>query len=397
MAKKSVAQIKRMMKRAEARGDVYEPPEEPEPSEEPASEEKTEEKEDSTNETKEQTEKETKSPAMSAKDQERVKVAKNLEMDLQKIEDDTELKSKDRRSAIRKAHAIASEASGMSCEELLEWYATHKPAETKKKEATEVAEFVPGPYIVFVGQLSYDTTKEGLFAHFKNELAEEHEVKEETLWIRLLTDPKTKRSRGMAFIEVSDPELLYACLKLHHSQLDGRRLNVERSVGGGRESRKSKLKEIRKDQEDHMGGVVDTMLAEYKKKGDIREDELDNGVILLCKRYSPTVVQAALETYIESNGRDMDNPSAYLTFLVGKLATEGIFDKPEKRKPEKRERPQKHDNRDRDGDRDRSDDKRFKQTSEFAKKGIDMSLSKPDSKDLATIFPSYSSRGRGRG
>ena len=54
--------------------------------------------------------------------------------------------------------------------------------------------------------------------------------------MRLLTRKGTNppRSKGMAFVEVEDAESAYQCLGLHHSRLDGRLLNVERTSGGGK-------------------------------------------------------------------------------------------------------------------------------------------------------------------
>ena len=191
----------------------------------------------------------------------------------------------------------------------------------------------------------------------------------------------------MAFVEMKDPETLYSCLKLHQTMLDGRRINVERTAGGGKNTRKTKLKQYRTEQHEYMESVVKNMVAEYQKSGEIKEGELDEGVFTLCTRHSATVVQAALERYVESNGRDMDNPSAYLTFLLGKLATEGIFEREEKDATgrEKKKRP-------------RFNDK--EKQSKFAKLGVDMSnsfkKSEGGAKDYDKIFPS-ASRGRGRG
>lgn len=54
--------------------------------------------------------------------------------------------------------------------------------------------------------------------------------------MRLLTRKGSNppRSKGMAFVEVEDAESAYQCLSLHHSRLDGRLLNVERTSGGGK-------------------------------------------------------------------------------------------------------------------------------------------------------------------
>jgi nucleolin len=133
----------------------------------------------------------------------------------------------------------------------------------------------------------------------------------------------------MAFVETTDPELLYALLKLHHTPLDGRRINVERTAGSKASSKthKAKLSQLRKEQESHMAETVDKMMSDYLTSGEMQEKELDDGVIALCKRHSAAVVEAALVEYMETDGRDKDNPSAYLTFIIGKIATEGIQDR----------------------------------------------------------------------
>jgi hypothetical protein len=69
------------------------------------------------------------------------------------------------------------------------------------------------------------------------------------------------------------------------------------------------------------------MMSDYLTSGEIQEKELDDGVIALCKRHSAAVVEAALVEYLETNGRDKDNPSAYLTFIIGKIATKGMHDR----------------------------------------------------------------------
>jgi RNA recognition motif. (a.k.a. RRM, RBD, or RNP domain) len=83
-----------------------------------------------------------------------------------------------------------------------------------------------GPLIVFVGQLSFKTTAQQLLDHFRNKGGVVG-----PLTVRLLTHEGTTRSKGMAFIETTDPATLYQCLALHHTRLDGRILNVEKSLG----------------------------------------------------------------------------------------------------------------------------------------------------------------------
>ena len=53
--------------------------------------------------------------------------------------------------------------------------------------------------------------------------------------VRLLERPAAQGggSRGMAFVELASESALHSALKLHKSVMEGRRINVERTVGGG--------------------------------------------------------------------------------------------------------------------------------------------------------------------
>jgi len=83
-----------------------------------------------------------------------------------------------------------------------------------------------GPWLtVFVGQLPYTATAQSVKDHFVNAgIAGEVSV-------RLLTEKGTNKSRGMAFVQLASEEDVSAALGLHQSELDGRWINVERSVG----------------------------------------------------------------------------------------------------------------------------------------------------------------------
>lgn len=252
----------------------------------------------------------------------RKEAAERLQNAMKQIEVDDTLRAKDRRSAKRQAEALALEASGMPAQDLLDWYRQHQVQpptpkheqgpETKKRKRTS-------PCIAFVGQLSYHTTKEGLFHYLRKELGDT--VTPDSVKIRLLT--KNGKSRGMAFVETSSPELLFSCLSLHHTYLDGRRINIERTVGGSDPAkRQSKLDQIRQDQQSHLNEVIEGILEQHG----LREGQgLDQPVLLQCLKHAPSVVQAALERFVESNGLDKDNPSAYLTFLLEKIGKEGII------------------------------------------------------------------------
>lgn len=319
--------------------------------------------------------------------------AAKLKKALEDLEQNQGLKAKDRRSAKRKAEAIAIEETGMQGQELIDWYDAFLKS---KKGLKSSRKRTHDPYIAFVGQLSYETTKEKLYQHIDENLKNDFKFKKSDVKIRILTDEKTRKSRGMAFVEVSDPELLYGLLKLHQTSLNGRRINVERSAGGKKnsEARRAKIAQYRKEQEEYFAEVVENILKEYKDTGELREGELDEGVVTLCKRHAGPVVRAAVAEYMEKGGRDMDNPSAYLTFLVTKFATEGVRDGKEDQTNTKASQPKRKNNAS-----GPSSDKKFKQSSEFAKAGVDMSLSQKPSageSNLTKVFPS-ARRGRGRG
>jgi RNA recognition motif-containing protein len=292
---------------------------------------------------------------------------------------------------------------------------------TSRSSSSLVAAKKKNPLIAFFGQLSFDTSREDLMEHIHTQLKHtRHKVSDRTLKIRMLTDPTTKTLRGMAFVQVNDeedPEFLYALLKLHQTYLKGRRINVERSAGGRKnsESRKAKLELFKGEQEAYFVKVVDNIMQEFQARGEIRKDELDDGVITMCRHHSGPVVRAAITEYVEKGGRDMDNPSAYLTFLVAKFAKEGIRDEEVTGKSNKKTsvKGRGEDSRKRkshSSNRNENDKKRIKEwtnSSDLAQSGVDMSISDTTTshgkssdgiptKHLSKSFP-FSQRGRGRG
>lgn len=107
-------------------------------------------------------------------------------------------------------------------------------------------------FIVFVGNLPFTTTDASLQAHFKKLVP---------FSLRHRTDPKTKKSKGFAFLEFENYDRMKTCLQLyHHSMFDpedkenggsgkgngkrARKINVELTAGGGGKAsgRKEKIK-----------------------------------------------------------------------------------------------------------------------------------------------------------
>jgi hypothetical protein len=187
-----------------------------------------------------------------------------------------------------------------------------------------------------------------IFQHFQKTLGKDI-ITPTTLKVRLLLDQKkkgTNKSRGMGFIELSTPEIMYECLKLHLTYIDGRRINVEKSAGGGSTIKSSRITTHRAAQSTYIANTVEAILSTYIKNGDLSVNELDDGVKALCTRHSTTVVEAAIKEYINEKrerklrksddnnsgggGGGVDeegvlrNPSAYLTHMIGRIAEEGV-------------------------------------------------------------------------
>ncbi|KAG9080734.1 hypothetical protein FRC06_006208 [Ceratobasidium sp. 370] len=101
-------------------------------------------------------------------------------------------------------------------------------------------------FILFVGNLPYNISKEQIQEHFR-------ECKPPPS-VRLLTSkprsgkPQTAvqaaKSKGCAFLEFSSHSVMQLAIRKHHTELAGRRINVELTAGGGGNSdqRKEKLR-----------------------------------------------------------------------------------------------------------------------------------------------------------
>nr|CAI5824454.1 unnamed protein product [Callosobruchus analis] len=87
-------------------------------------------------------------------------------------------------------------------------------------------------YVVFVGNIAYDTTKEDLINHFQGCGTIRH--------IRIPTEKKGDRPRGFGYVEVADEQSYQQCLSKHHSFLKGRRINVLYTHGGKKKGENEK-------------------------------------------------------------------------------------------------------------------------------------------------------------
>ncbi|GIZ38833.1 hypothetical protein CKM354_000223400 [Cercospora kikuchii] len=89
---------------------------------------------------------------------------------------------------------------------------TKKPTTASTSDGTVEAPTKKSRFIVFVGNLPYKTTDSSLQKHFS---------KLQPFTLRHRTDPKTKKSKGFAFLEFENYDRMKTCLKVfHHSLFD---------------------------------------------------------------------------------------------------------------------------------------------------------------------------------
>ncbi|SGY79646.1 BQ5605_C008g05185 [Microbotryum silenes-dioicae] len=145
-----------------------------------------------------------------------------------------------------------------------------KPSQRNREAAAANA----SKLLLFIGNLPYKVTIEEIKTHFTpcGEVPE----------VRLLTPkPKadaaeatstTTKSKGCAFIEFTSPFALQSALRLHESELNGRKINVELTAGGGgnSEARKKKLQDKRATMQKERERV-----ALNRKKKDIEAGKLN--------------------------------------------------------------------------------------------------------------------------
>ncbi|KAI1804781.1 hypothetical protein F4811DRAFT_518393 [Daldinia bambusicola] len=136
-------------------------------------------------------------------------------------------------------------------------------------------------FIVFVGNLPYAATPAQITAHF----AAVHPTS-----VRLLHDPRTKKSRGIAFVEFARYDHMKSCLKtMHHTAFscpvpggkgparsEERRINVELTAGGGGNTSHRKEK-IRAKNEKLNEERARRALEEAKAKAEKEKEKAQNG------------------------------------------------------------------------------------------------------------------------
>ena len=97
----------------------------------------------------------------------------------------------------------------------------------KKRKDGHDSEVKRPQFRLFIGQLAFSTTAADLEKYLREQGVEC------PLQIRMLTERETGKSRGTAFLDLfGGKRSLKRCLSLHHTMLNGRRINVEKTGKG---------------------------------------------------------------------------------------------------------------------------------------------------------------------
>lgn len=113
-----------------------------------------------------------------------------------------------------------------------------KLSPTEQKESKEDEDANRKRYILFLGNLPHEASRDDIIEHFSKRGVPISEL-------RLLTDRESGKSKGCAFAEFSSGRAMQNAIKFHRSKLQGRTINVEVTCGGGGkgDKRQEKIRE----------------------------------------------------------------------------------------------------------------------------------------------------------
>ncbi|KAG8038626.1 hypothetical protein G9C98_007333 [Cotesia typhae] len=114
-------------------------------------------------------------------------------------------------------------------------------------------------HVLFVGNIPYEATVEEIKNHFLKEVSQ-------VVSVRIPTVKKTNEPRGFAYVEFSNSIDYEKGLSLHHSQLNGRRINVQYTQSGSKNAGK-KSEIIKKNQLLHSLRKQGKLAGNKKFKG----------------------------------------------------------------------------------------------------------------------------------
>mmetsp|Transcript_8414 Transcript_8414/g.19606 ORF Transcript_8414/g.19606 Transcript_8414/m.19606 type:complete len:298 (-) Transcript_8414:253-1146(-) len=172
--------------------------------------------------------------------------------------------------------------------------------------------------LVFIGQLPYSVTSDQIKEHFQRHGV--YDIKS----LRLLTNKKTGRSRGMAFMELGNSKQLVLALRAHHSKMFGRMINVERTCGGGgnNDRRKEKLQHLREMQNvkvnKEVRAKVEELLAANPGSA-VTVQDFDDRAIETLGTFPRDAMESIVTEFMGADRlEDVENRSAWLMGIIKK-------------------------------------------------------------------------------
>ncbi|KAG7380275.1 hypothetical protein PHYPSEUDO_007585 [Phytophthora pseudosyringae] len=222
-----------------------------------------------------------------------------------------------KRQAKRKADGVEEETKPKKLQK--------KQKQKKKSEVDGDGNPVAPPKSIhltlFVGQLPYRATEAMVRKHF----AEAGDIQ-----LRMLTDKKTKRFKGTAFIEVKDSKALGAALSRHHTLMQGRRINVELTASGGgnkSENRRLKIDLLRKKQSNVQVEKTKALIQKHIDGPEFKleQEDVDDRMIDFLSWFDYETAKKALDEYNRCVSERVNNRKAFFMGILKRFRqTDGV-------------------------------------------------------------------------
>ncbi|GLE10123.1 hypothetical protein PINS_up022118 [Pythium insidiosum] len=174
---------------------------------------------------------------------------------------------------------------------------------------------------LFVGQLPFNATEADIRKHF----SEAGEIQ-----LRMLTDKKTRKFKGMAFIEVKDSKALGAALSRHHTLLKGRRINVELTASGGgnkSQQRREKIDTLRKKQSEKQLEKTRALVQKHidTPGSKLTADDVDERMIDFLSWFDYGTAKTALDEFTKCSLDRVKNRKAFFMGILKRFRqTDGV-------------------------------------------------------------------------
>ncbi|KID95269.1 RNA binding protein, partial [Metarhizium majus ARSEF 297] len=141
------------------------------------------------------------------------------------------------------------------------------PAPAASNDAEGAPDAKSSRHIVFVGNLPFTATADSIKAHFASL---------KPISVRCMKNKDDdKPCRGIAFVEFANVWTMRTCLdKFHHTEFEGRRINVELTAGGGGKTkfRKDKIREKNQKLDENRAKRIERERAAKEESGGQREE-----------------------------------------------------------------------------------------------------------------------------